>query len=113
MVEQGSGTILAVTSGSSSVKKPSDRFQMGGTGPADATMESFMHYLAGEVGPRGVRVACLWTAGVGHGELMASVSMLGRGPTLDQLADTAAFVASDRGSGITSTIVNASSGVAA
>ncbi len=112
MVERGSGVILLITSASSSVKKPGTGFQMGGTGPADAAMESFMYYLAGEVGPRGVRVATLWTAGVSYPELMGPLSMLGRGPTLQQLADTAAFVASDRGSGITASIVNVSSGVA-
>ncbi|MEP6953599.1 MAG: hypothetical protein ABI950_05995 [Solirubrobacteraceae bacterium] len=70
-----------------------------------------MHYLAGEVGPRGVRVATLWTAGVFHPEQMAKVSMTGRGPTAEQFAETAAFVASDRGSGITASIVNVSAGV--
>jgi enoyl-[acyl-carrier-protein] reductase (NADH) len=70
-----------------------------------------MRYLAGEVGPKGVRVAALWTAGVFHGEHMAKLSMLGRGPTVQQLADTAIFVASERGSGITASIVNLTSGV--
>ena len=111
MVGQGSGVILMITSGSGPVLKPSPDFQMGGTGPADAATESFMHYLAGEVGARGVRVAVLWTAGVFYPDLMAPLSMLGRGPTVEQLADTAAFVASDRGSGITASIVNVSSGV--
>jgi NAD(P)-dependent dehydrogenase (short-subunit alcohol dehydrogenase family) len=111
MVGQGSGVILMITSGSGPVLKPSPDFQMGGTGPADAATESFMHYLAGEVGTRGVRVAVLWTAGVFYPDLMAPLSMLGRGPTVEQLADTAAFVASDRGSGITASIVNVSSGV--
>jgi NAD(P)-dependent dehydrogenase (short-subunit alcohol dehydrogenase family) len=113
MAEQGSGVILMVTSASGSVLKPSPGFQMGGTGPADAAIESLLHYLAAEVGPRGVRVAGLWTAGVNYPDLMAGVSLLGRGPTLEQFADTAAFVASDRGSGITNAIVNVSSGVAA
>ena len=58
-----------------------------------------------------MRVAVLWTAGVFYPDLMAPLSMLGRGPTVEQLADTAAFVASDRGSGITASIVNVSSGV--
>ena len=111
MVERGSGVILMVTSGSSAVTKPNHGFDMGGTGPADAASESFMHYLAGEVGSRGVRVATLWTAGVFYPDLMAGLSMLGRGPTVEQFADTAAFVASDRGSGFTSSIVNVSSGV--
>jgi NAD(P)-dependent dehydrogenase (short-subunit alcohol dehydrogenase family) len=111
MVEQGSGVILMIGSGSAGVLKPSPAFAMGGTGPADAASESFMHYLAAEVGPRGVRVATLWTAGVFYPEQMAPVSMMGRGPTAEQFADTAAFVASDRGSGITGSIVNVSAGV--
>lgn len=113
MVRQGSGVILMVTSGSGAVLKASPNFQMGGTGPADAATESFMHYLASEVGPRGVRVAGLWTAGVFYPELMGGLSLLNRGPTVEQLADTAAFVVSDRGSGITASIVNVSSGVSA
>lgn len=112
MVEQGAGVILMITSGSGPVLKPSADLHMGGTGPADAASESFLHYLAGEVGPRGVRVVGLWTAGVFHPQAMAAHSMLGRGPTLEQFADTAAFVASDRGSGITASIVNVTSGVA-
>ena len=111
MVAQGSGVILMIGSGSAGVLKPSPSFAMGGTGPADAASESFMHYLAAEVGPSGVRVATLWTAGVFHPEQMARVSMMGQGPTAEQFADTAAFVASDRGSGITASIVNVSSGV--
>jgi hypothetical protein len=37
---------------------------MGGTGPADAATEVFARYLAKEIGPRGVGVVGLWTAGV-------------------------------------------------
>jgi NAD(P)-dependent dehydrogenase (short-subunit alcohol dehydrogenase family) len=113
MVQQGSGVILMVTSGSGAVLKPSANFSMGGTGPADAAVESYLHYLAGEVGPSGVRVVGFWTAGVPYPDLMAPLSLLGRGPTLEELADTAVFVASDRGSGITASIVNVSSGVSA
>lgn len=111
MVRQGSGVILMVTSGSGAVLKPSPQFSMGGTGPADAAIESFMHYLAAEVGPTGVRVVGLWTAGVFHSDVMATLSMLHRGPTLQELADTAVFIASNRGSGITGSIINVSSGV--
>ena len=44
---------------------------------------------------------------------MAGISHARRGPTVEQFADTAAFVASDRGSGFTSSIVNVCSGVSA
>jgi len=113
MVRQGSGVVLMLTSGSGAVLKPSPGFQMGGTGPADAAIESFLHYLAAEVGPAGVRVVGLWTAGVFYPDQMARLSLLGRGPTVEQLADAATFVASERGSGITASIVNVSSGVSA
>src|SRR5215213_1195006 len=80
---------------------------MGGTGPADAATESFMRYLAAEVGPRGVRVTCLWTAGVvmendplnAAKDMLVSMSMLRKRPTIQEFADTAAFIASDRGRG--------------
>jgi NAD(P)-dependent dehydrogenase (short-subunit alcohol dehydrogenase family) len=113
MTRQGSGVVLMVTSGSGAVLKPSPQFQMGGTGPADAATESFLHYLAGEVGPSGVRVVGLWTAGVFYPDLMGAVSLMGSGPTVEQFADAAVWVASSRGSGVTASIVNVSHGVSA
>ncbi|XVQ89893.1 SDR family NAD(P)-dependent oxidoreductase [Microbispora siamensis] len=111
MTRRGSGVILMLTSGSGAVQKPQPQFNMGGTGPADAATETFLRYLAAEVGPRGVRVAGLRTAGVFYPEMMAGQSMLGKGPTVQQAADAATFLASDRASGTTATIFNASSGV--
>lgn len=96
---------------------------MGGTGPADAAVESFMRYLAAETGPAGVRVAGIWTAAVADSltkeklaavggknapdpelvvQAISQMTMLKRAPLLQQVADTAAFLASDRASGITS-----------
>src|SRR5205807_1080162 len=51
MVERGSGVILALNSGSAHGST-----MMGGTGPADAAIDTFVRNLAGEIGPRGVRV---------------------------------------------------------
>ena len=121
MVERGSGVILMLTSGSGPAWTPPDVWPMGGTGPADAATESFMRYLASEVGPRGVRVNCLWTAGVvlendplqAAKDMLNSMSMLRKRPTLQEVADTAAFLASDRASGITASIINVTSGVSA
>jgi NAD(P)-dependent dehydrogenase (short-subunit alcohol dehydrogenase family) len=121
MVQQGSGTILMLNSGSGPAWTPPEVWPMGGTGPADAATESFMRYLASEVGPRGVRVNCLWTAGVvlandpldAAKDMLVSMSMLRKRPTIQEVADTATFLASDRGSGITASIVNVSSGVTA
>lgn len=60
MMEQGSGVILHLNSASGGGAMPG----MGSTGPADAAIETYMRYLAAEVGPRGVRVCGIWTAGV-------------------------------------------------
>jgi NAD(P)-dependent dehydrogenase (short-subunit alcohol dehydrogenase family) len=129
MMAQGSGVILALTSGSSWATSP----LMGSTGPADAAVETFMRYLATEVGPHGVRVVGLWTAGVpetltkeklaavgGEGvpdpetveRMLAGATMLRRAPRLAQVADAAAFLASDRAAGITGTITNVTCGLA-
>ena len=121
MVQQGSGVVLMVTSGSGEAWTSPDVWAMGGTGPADAATESFMRYLAAEVGPRGVRVACLWTAGVvlendplhAAKDMLVSMSMLRKRPTIQEFADTAAFLASDRGSGITASVINVNSGISA
>jgi NAD(P)-dependent dehydrogenase (short-subunit alcohol dehydrogenase family) len=121
MVQQGSGVILMITSGSGEAWTPPEVWPMGGTGPADAATESFMRYLAAEAGPRGVRMACLWTAGVvlendplnAAKDMLVSMSMLRKRPTIQEFADTAAFIASERGSGITASVINVNSGISA
>jgi NAD(P)-dependent dehydrogenase (short-subunit alcohol dehydrogenase family) len=60
MIAQGSGIILMLTSGTSAGAVP----MMGSTGPADAEMEALMRSLAAELGPHGIRVLGMWTAGV-------------------------------------------------
>jgi NAD(P)-dependent dehydrogenase (short-subunit alcohol dehydrogenase family) len=127
MVEQGSGVILSVTSGTA--RAPSAG--MGNTGSADAAVELLMRTLAAELGPRGVRVLGIYTAAVAEtltSERMAKVTgmdmdpaaviagvaqatMLQRAPALAHVADTAAFLASDRAGDITGTIVNVSCGL--
>lgn len=128
MAKQGSGAILTLTSATAAFPSAG----MGSTGPADAAVESFLQTLAHEVGPQGVRVAVLWSAGVVETltresiakagvdidpaqvvEMIAGRSMLGRAPRLQQVADTAAFLASDRAAGITATVVNVTSGLVA
>ena len=128
MVEQGSGVILHLNSASGAGAMPG----MGSTGPADAATEAFMRYLAAEVGPRGVRVCGIWTAGVaetltreklaavgGEGvpdpqtvvEMIAGMAALRRAPRLADVAEAAAFLASDRAAGMTGTMANVTSGL--
>jgi enoyl-[acyl-carrier-protein] reductase (NADH) len=91
-----------------------------------------MRYLAAEVGPSGVRVCGIWTAGVdetlsdekiatvgGDGaptaqtakDLISGMSVLRRVPRLADVAETAAFLASDRAAGMTGSITNVTSGL--
>lgn len=128
MIEQGSGVILHLNSASGAAAMPG----MGSTGPADAATEAFMRYLAAEVGPYGVRVCGIWTAGVAETmsnekltevagenaprphaalEMIARMAALRRAPRLSDVAEAAAFLASDRAAGITGTMVNVTSGL--
>ncbi|MGH8928250.1 MAG: SDR family NAD(P)-dependent oxidoreductase [Acidimicrobiia bacterium] len=128
MIEQRSGVILHLNSASGAGAMPG----MGSTGPADAATEAFMRYLAAEVGPQGVRVCGIWTAGVaetltdekiaevgGEGaataqtvkEMIGAMAALRHAPRLAEVAEVAAFLASDRASGITGTMANVTSGL--
>jgi NAD(P)-dependent dehydrogenase (short-subunit alcohol dehydrogenase family) len=130
MVEQGSGVILALNSGSANGSP-----MMGSTGPADAANDIFIRNLAAEVGPNGVRVVGIWTAGLPETlspESLAAVDsnlaldeaayqsllenldqmrMTRRSPLLSEVAATAAFLASDGAGAITGTFVNVTSGI--
>lgn len=131
MIEQGSGVILMLTSGSSAGAPP----LMGSTPPADAATEAFMRALAAELGPHGIRVLGLWTAGVAETlspekiasvnstmqmdaagvenliERLGEMTMLRRAPRLAQVAEVAAFLASDLASAMTGTITNVTCGL--
>src|SRR5215211_6201045 len=128
MVEQGSGVILALDSGSANGSP-----MMGSTGPADAATDTFVRNLAAEIGPRGVRVVGIWTAGLpetfsreklaavdskfrdetafqGLIESLDQMRMTRRSPQLAEVAATAAFLASEKVGAITGTFVNVTSG---
>ena len=130
-VQQGSGVILTLsTSGS---RLAGQGFL--GYGVTCGAIETFSRILAGELGPSGIRVICLrphaipetvatshvrelfdgfaqradltvedWLAG--H----ARSATLGRLPTLAEVADYAAFAASDRAGAMTGAIANLSAG---
>src|ERR671915_1069084 len=128
MIEQGSGVILALDSGSANGSP-----MMGGTGPADAATDTFVRNLAAEIGPRGVRVVGIWTAGLpetfsreklaavdskfrdeaafqGLIESLDQMRMTRRSPRLAEVAATAAFLASEKAAAITGTFLNVTSG---
>ena len=127
MITQGSGVILHLNSASGDASMPG----MGSTGPADAAIESFMRYLAAEVGPSGVRVCGIWTAGVEETlasdklaevdpdtpdpqtviDMISGMAALRRTPRLADVAETAAFLASDRAAGITGSMTNVTAGL--
>ncbi len=128
MSGQGSGVIVTLTALPG--RMPGNLF--GGQAPAWAAVEAFSRSLAFEVGPAGIRVVCLRShaipetplieanfataapaAGITPAELRAFLeqgTLLKRLPTLAELADTAAFVASDRAGAMTATVVNLSGG---
>jgi NAD(P)-dependent dehydrogenase (short-subunit alcohol dehydrogenase family) len=127
--ERGGGVILWLTSGSATGAAPG----MGGTGPADALTDNYMRQLARENGRHGIRVCGIWTAGVYEtflldddtnvsrrasgmtaaqiDELIGGMAALGRAPRLQEVADAAAFLASDRASGTTGTVLNVTAGL--
>ncbi|MGH8963223.1 MAG: SDR family oxidoreductase [Jatrophihabitantaceae bacterium] len=128
MVFRGSGVILHLNSASGAGAMPG----MGSTGPADAATEALMRYLAAELGPQGVRVCGIWTAGVVETltsdklqevggdsvpdpsaveQMIADMSALRRAPRLADVTEVATFLASDRAAGITGTMTNVTSGL--
>jgi NAD(P)-dependent dehydrogenase (short-subunit alcohol dehydrogenase family) len=127
MIEQRSGVILHLNSASGDGAQPG----MGSTGPADAATESLMRYLAAELGPQGVRVCGIWTAGVADTltqeklgavsanvpdvervkEMLAGMTALRRNVMVADVAEAAAFLASDRAAGMTGSMANVTAGL--
>lgn len=129
MLGQGSGVILWLTSGSAVGAAPG----MGGTGPADAAIDNYMRQLARENGRRGLRVCGIWAAGIYDtflkegdanvtrrasgmtadqiDEMLGGIAALGRAPRLQEVADAAAFLASDKASATTGTVLNVTAGL--
>jgi NAD(P)-dependent dehydrogenase (short-subunit alcohol dehydrogenase family) len=125
---QGSGVILTLTA----VPGRMPARLLGGTAAAWAAVEAFSRSLALEVGPAGIRVVCLRShaipetplieenfataaqaAGVAPAqfrEILEQGTLLKRLPTLAEVADTAAFLASDGAGAMTATVANLSAG---
>lgn len=128
MVSQGSDVIMTVTSIPSRTGFP----LMGGVGPAMSTVEGLTRGLSAELAPHGIRVVGLRPEAMPDSgtieevfgihakvngispelfhERMASRTHARRLTTLSEMANVAAFVASDAASPMTGTIVNMSMG---
>jgi NAD(P)-dependent dehydrogenase (short-subunit alcohol dehydrogenase family) len=128
MSGRGSGVIVTLTA----VPGRMPTRLIGGAAPAWAAVEAFSRSLALEVGPAGIRVVCLRShaipetpliganfataaqaAGVTPAQFQAVLeqgTLLKRLPTLAEVADTAAFIASEHAGAMTATVVNVSAG---
>lgn len=128
MEKSRSGVILALTAQAGRVPAAN----VGGFGVACAAIEGFCRQLACEVGPQGVRVVCLMSAGSPdapgvdevfhrHAEnagisreaferKLAEETLLKRLPRLSEVADAAVLMASDKASAITGAVMNVTCG---
>ncbi|MGH2554974.1 MAG: SDR family NAD(P)-dependent oxidoreductase [Actinomycetota bacterium] len=129
MVTQRSGVILAITATTARLNLP----QVGGTAVTFDAIESLCRQLARELGPHGVRVVWLHTTGIPEalvdtGELgpdygtgkpmtreehvawMQGQTMLNRVTSLADVANAAAFLASDQAAAMTASAANLTCG---
>ena len=128
MVPNGSGVIMTVTATHAREGIP----LVGGYGPAQAAKEALTRDLSVELAPNGIRVVGLRPQGMPETrtirdafepraeasgmtweqwqEMLASRTHPKRLMTLEEMANVAAFMASDRASGITGTTVNLTMG---
>ena len=118
MIRQGSGVIL--TFGGSGDRDPIRDYTSGGFQVAMGAIDVLRCQLAVELGPRGIRVVTLQSGGVPETtredwreaitESFVNTSMLKRVETLDDVANVAAFVASDLARTMTATAINITCG---
>ncbi|MCU7727891.1 SDR family oxidoreductase [Actinoplanes sp. KI2] len=128
MAQRGSGVIITLTAAPNRMAAP----LIGGMGPSWAGVEALTRGLAAELGPRGVRVVCLRPDGIPetgtidvvfglHAQalgittqeftaMMAERTLLGRLPTLAEVAGAAVFLASSDAGAMTGTALNVSGG---
>ncbi len=117
MIGQGSGVILMFGGDGD----PLPGYHLGGLQVAFSAMEALRRGLACELGPHGIRVVTLRTAGIpetipaGAGlddaiRDMVDSTMLKRTASLEDVGRVAAFAASDHARGMTATALNISCG---
>ncbi len=128
MIKQKTGTILTITATPARMAAP----LVGGMAPAWAAVEALTRGLAAELGPEGIRVIGLRSNAIPETETireanssqgnavgmsqeqftaqLAGMTPLRRLPTLREVANVAAFLASDQASAMTASIANPSCG---
>lgn len=127
MTARGRGVILAITATPSRLALP----LTGNFGTACGAIEGMMRTLAAEVGPKGVRVCWLRSAGSpesfgaaagteasgdpilmddAYQEMLRANTLLKRFPTLAEVGDAAALMASDRAGAMTGAAANITCG---
>ena len=120
MIQQGSGAILFF-GGPGDRSGPERDYLLGATQAAFDVIESLRRRLSVELGPHGVRVVTLESGGVPDTlpemeggqeivELIEGQTLLGRGASLEDVGNTAAFAASDQARSMTAATINVSAG---
>jgi NAD(P)-dependent dehydrogenase (short-subunit alcohol dehydrogenase family) len=131
MLTKGSGVIVTLTAIPGRLAAP----LVGGMAPSWAGIEALTRVLSAELGPHGIRAVCLRsdglpetaTIGVVYGQHAETIGITvaeyqamidglthrKRAATLAEVANAAAFIASDQASALTGTVVNLSGGAAA
>jgi 3-oxoacyl-[acyl-carrier protein] reductase len=122
MVQKRSGVILTLSASPARLAIAST----GGFGVACAAIEALSRTLAAELSPHGVRVVCLRPHRIGDTlgpepdfpmgrdefrNLLESMTLLKRLPTLDDVANTAAFLASDNAAAMSGAVANLTCGM--
>lgn len=129
MLERKAGVILMHTPEPARLGAP----LVGGMGPAWAAMEALSRALSAELGPHGIRAVCLRSTGMPETKTIEVVFGLHakaygitreqfqamiegnthrrRSTSLVELAEVAAFIASDRASAMTGTVANLTGGL--
>ena len=69
---------------------------MGSTGPADAATDTFVRNLGAEIGPHGVRVVGIWTAGLPETFSREKLNAVNSGMQLDEEAFAGLLAQLDR-----------------
>jgi 3-oxoacyl-[acyl-carrier protein] reductase len=121
MVQKGAGVILMITATPARMAFP----LTGSFGIEGAAIEGLCRSLASELGPRGVRVICIRSAGSPESfsdppplgqtreeitALIAEGTLLKRPPSLAEVGNVAALMASDYTSPMTGTVANMTCG---